>query len=469
MNMNFNKALRRVAAATAAATLLFITPASALTVSAATNTSSSTTATTSATTAATTSSWPKIPEDLVSNKYILMDADTGAILAEKGAYDKSYPASTTKILTGLLVAENNNLSDTVTFSSKAANSVTLIDSQLGTRAGEEMSVEQALYGLLLYSANELAYGLAEHTGGTLENFVDMMNTRAKAMGAKNTHFANASGLPDTNHYTTAYDMALIAKEVFNNPTFMKIDSTTYYEIPPTNKYKNTRRFNNRNLLLPGMKYGYEYCIGGKTGYTVDAEYTYVAQAEKNGMRLIFVCFQSTADGRFTDAKTLFEWGFNNFEKVSISDAVRSTVINSSDYYASPVLGSHTINTSLSSSYLTMPKSIKASDITMEKADSSDSTDNVQVNFKADGHLLGSGTLTLSSSATNALAGTTLPLASDSAASKKHGKFSIVINIWLVLIILGALFFYRQYRSDQDRKMKKEHYKRKYGKKVRYYK
>ena len=120
--------------------------------------------------------WPEAPE-LVSGAAILMDADTGAILYEKNAYERNYPASTTKILTGLLVAQNNALSDVVTFSSEAANSVSLEDATLATKPGEQYTVEQALHGLLLYSANEIAYGLAEHTSGSLSAFVDKMPAR----------------------------------------------------------------------------------------------------------------------------------------------------------------------------------------------------------------------------------------------------------------------------------------------------
>ena len=209
--------------------------------------------------------WPEAPE-LVSGAAILMDADTGAILYEKNAYERNYPASTTKILTGLLVAQNNALSDVVTFSSEAANSVSLEDATLASKTGEQFTVEQALYGLLLHSANEMAYALAEHTSGSLSAFVDKMNETAKNAGALDTHFANASGLYDANHYTTAYDMALIARMCFNNPTFLTIDSATTYTIPATNKTSQERVFNNRNLLLPGRLYGYEYCVGGKTGF-----------------------------------------------------------------------------------------------------------------------------------------------------------------------------------------------------------
>ena len=237
--------------------------------------------------------WPQAP-DIVAQSAILIDADTGAILYEKDAHAKGYPASTTKILTGLLTIENCGLDETVTFSSAAANSVTYEDASLGTKAGEQYSVEQALYGLLLYSANEIAYGLAEHVSGSLAAFTELMNKRAKELGAINTHFANASGLHDVNHYTTAYDMAMIAKGCYNNSTFVNIDSTsTTYTIPPTNKTDTARNFKHRHLMLKGRQYYYEYCKGGKTGFTDQAGYTLVTFAEKDDMRMFQIRRQRT--------------------------------------------------------------------------------------------------------------------------------------------------------------------------------
>ena len=269
--------------------------------------------------------WPQAP-DIVAQSAILIDADTGAILYEKDAHAKGYPASTTKILTGLLTIENCGLDETVTFSSAAANSVTYEDASLGTKAGEQYSVEQALYGLLLYSANEIAYGLAEHVSGSLAAFTELMNKRAKELGAINTHFANASGLHDVNHYTTAYDMAMIAKGCYNNSTFVNIDSTsTTYTIPPTNKTDTARNFKHRHLMLKGRQYYYEYCKGGKTGFTDQAGYTLVTFAEKDDMRLICVCFKSGDKERFTDTRSLFDWGFANFKKITASGGTISSL------------------------------------------------------------------------------------------------------------------------------------------------
>lgn len=145
-----------------------------------------------------------------------------------------YPASITKIMTTLLALENGNLSDMVTFSDDAINNTE--GSGIARDYGEQMTLEQCLYGVMLESANECAYAVAEHVGGTVENFVDMMNAKAKELGCTNTHFANPHGLQDENHYTTAHDMALIAQAAYQNETFRIIIGTKMYTIPPTNKH-----------------------------------------------------------------------------------------------------------------------------------------------------------------------------------------------------------------------------------------
>ena len=304
---------------------------------------------------------PNAP-DVYSGSAILMDADTGAILMEKNAYERNYPASTTKILTGLIVTANTALSEKIVFSEAAAGSVEEGDASLHTKAGEEYTIDEALHGLLLHSANEIAYGLAEYVAGSIDAFADMMNKAAEDAGALDTHFANPSGLYDDEHYTTAYDMALIARECFNNPTFLAIDSGTYGQIPATNMTDTARSFSNRNLLLPGMKYEYAYCVGGKTGYVPEGGYTYVSYAQKDGMRLIAVCFQSGADERFSDARNMFEWGFNNFSKVSLTGSPITAPYSNTSYLNSGRFNSGSIEHNLNVSYITLPDGADVSDV-----------------------------------------------------------------------------------------------------------
>lgn len=251
---------------------------------------------------------------------ILIDSATGRILYEKNAHEKMYPASITKIMTAILALESNkNLNDIVTASSEAVLSIERGSSNIGILPGEQLTLEQLLYGLLVASANEGANIIAEYIAGSVDEFVKLMNKRAAELGAKNTHFVNANGLHDDDHYTTAYDMALIARHAMTIPKFRELVNTAYYEIPPTEKYKDTRYLSNTNQLINkyrGTKYLYESAIGIKTGYTSKAQHTLTAAAKQNGLELIAVVMGAKLEGTkyysYEDTINLFEYGFNNF-------------------------------------------------------------------------------------------------------------------------------------------------------------
>lgn len=272
--------------------------------------------------------WPDAPETL-SPSVILMEESTGTILYEKNSDEAHYPASITKIMTTLLALENGNLSDMVTFSDDAINNTE--GSGIARDYGEQMTLEQCLYGVMLESANECAYAVAEHVGGTVENFVDMMNAKAKELGCTNTHFANPHGLQDENHYTTAHDMALIAQAAYQNETFRIIIGTKMYTIPPTNKHAEETVLRNHHDMLctyhnANRKYLYPYCVGGKTGYTATANSTLVTYAEKDGMTLICVVMNTQSPNQFIDTVNLFDYAFDNFQVLNVAE-------NDTDYSA----------------------------------------------------------------------------------------------------------------------------------------
>ena len=278
--------------------------------------------------------WPDAPETL-SPGVILMEESTGTILYEKNSDEAHYPASITKIMTTLLALENGNLSDMVTFSDDAINNTE--GSGIARDYGEQMTLEQCLYGVMLESANECAYAVAEHVGGTVENFVDMMNAKAKELGCTNTHFANPHGLQDENHYTTAHDMALIAQAAYQNETFRIIIGTKMYTIPPTNKHAEETVLRNHHDMLctyhnANRKYLYPYCVGGKTGYTATANSTLVTYAEKDGMTLICVVMDTQSPNQFIDTVNLFDYAFDNFQVLNVAendtdDSAETTVDN----------------------------------------------------------------------------------------------------------------------------------------------
>ncbi len=265
--------------------------------------------------------WPS-GVDVVAQSAIIMEQETGTILYSKNIDEVHYPASITKIMTALIVLENCQLDETVKFSAEAVYGTELGSSSIARDVDEEMTVEQTLYGMMLESANECAYALAEHVAGDLPSFVDMMNAKAKELGCKNTHFNNSNGLPDEEHYTSAYDMALISRAAFAIPKFAEIVGTKNYTIPPTNKHADPTPLNNHHQMLhyyKTNKYLYEYCLGGKTGYTVVAGATLVTYAKKDGMTLICVVMKDTVGEQYTDTTNLFEYCFNNFTKYNVAD------------------------------------------------------------------------------------------------------------------------------------------------------
>lgn len=258
---------------------------------------------------------------------ILMDADTGTVLWGQNIHNQYYPASITKVMTALLVIEKCDMDEIVTFSHDAVFNVEAGSSNAGINEGDKLSVKDCLYALLLKSANEAGNALAEHVAESREAFADMMNERAKELGCTNTHFANPSGLNDPEHYTSPYDMALIAKAAFSNPVFVEIDSTTYYKLPPnsTNK-EGLAIYPGHRMMRKSTPFYYPGIVGGKTGYTTLAGNTLITCAEKNDMRLITVILKGSTPRYWTDTKNLLDFGFENF--VSLKAAEYETTYNS---------------------------------------------------------------------------------------------------------------------------------------------
>ena len=260
--------------------------------------------------------WPQGPE-VSAQAAILIEAKTGAILYAKNIDERLFPASTTKILTCTLAMENCDIDETVTFSYDAVHSVPWDGSKVGMDAGEAIPMQQALEAILVGSANEVSNAVAEHVAGSMDDFVVMMNKRAEDLGLKNTHFTNANGLYDDEHYTSAYDLAILAKDFFSYDLLCKMARTPKMEFTPTPTQPDEFTVNSKNLLLEGKKYEYEYLVGSKTGYTDKARQTLVSAARKDGMELICVVLKEESPTQFTDTIALFEYGFNNFTLESI--------------------------------------------------------------------------------------------------------------------------------------------------------
>lgn len=259
--------------------------------------------------------WPAGP-NIEAESGILMDISTGTIMYAKNIDKQMYPASITKVMTALLASEYLEMDAHFTMSYAAAFGIEPGSSSIYGDADEEFTVEQAMMGLMLESANEMALALGEEVSGSVKKFVELMNERARQLGCTNTHFNNPNGLPDETHYTSAHDMALIARAAYLNPIARKVMSTSYYEIPPTNRQPETRYLLNHHRMMAGKENAYEGVIGGKTGYTVVAGNTLVTYAKRGNMALVAVVLQSVGGG-YADTAALLDYGFNNFERISM--------------------------------------------------------------------------------------------------------------------------------------------------------
>lgn len=264
-----------------------------------------------------TTSYASTSPTLLSEAGVLIDSNTGKVLYGKNENKKMYPASTTKILTAIIALEKCNLSDKVTASYNAVMSVPSGYSNAEIQTNDVISVEDLLNVFLIHSANEAGFILAEYISGDVDSFATLMNEKAKEIGCKNTHFTNPSGIHDENHYSTAYDMALIAQYCMKNETFRKIVSTSSYTFSPS-EGKTLKFPNTNNLILSSSKYYYKYAIGIKTGYTTQAKNCLISASTKDGLELISVVLgaQQKDDGqsvRYSDTINLFNYGFSNYK------------------------------------------------------------------------------------------------------------------------------------------------------------
>jgi D-alanyl-D-alanine carboxypeptidase (penicillin-binding protein 5/6) len=258
---------------------------------------------------------------------VLMDAETGLVLYENEAHTQMYPASITKVMTALVVLElTNDLNERITFCDESVFGIPRLSTNIAMDTGETLSIYEALNAIMIRSANEVALALAIHIAGSEEEFADLMNRRARSLGAYNTNFVNSTGLPARGHVTTAYDMALIKREAVRHPVFAQIISTRRFEIPPTERQPESRFFiNTHRQIHPGAYYN-EHVVGGKTGWTTPAGNTLVTYANNGDRRLITTVLQADGVAAFHDTSSLLDFGFNlPMEYVTVFDAENYTI------------------------------------------------------------------------------------------------------------------------------------------------
>lgn len=262
--------------------------------------------------------------DLEAKSAVLMDYETGKVLYQKNGNVNIYPASTTKAWTAYLVIKNvPNLDAKITI----GDIPNIEPSSMFLKKGETFTVRELLTALLVHSCNDVAYVLAEHVSGSIPKFADLMNREAEKIGCTNTHFNNPHGLPDKNHYTTARDMALIARKCMSDSIFREIVSTKSVKFPSTKQYPQERVYTNSNKFLTShskinykgknIDIKYDIVDGIKTGFTNDAGKCLLSSAVKDGQRIIAAVFNSTNDGVYLDSRTLIDYGFENYNSFSV--------------------------------------------------------------------------------------------------------------------------------------------------------
>ncbi|MBU5481061.1 D-alanyl-D-alanine carboxypeptidase family protein [Blautia sp. MSJ-19] len=262
--------------------------------------------------------WPTAPA-VASETAVLIDADTGAVLYDKGMDEYRYPASTTKLMTLLVAIENSSPKDSVTFTETGIRDVSWDSSNINAQLGETMTMKDCWMAAYIQSANEVCAQIAEYVGGSEANFVEMMNQKAKELGCTHTHFVNASGLPDENHYSSAHDLAKIMRACLKNKRFRQVMKCTSYKIPATNTSQARSLHTHLPLMAQESDLYYEGCIGGKTGFATEAQHTMVAAAERNGRTYIVVTMRDAELGtNCTDSRALFDYAFDNFDSIDIN-------------------------------------------------------------------------------------------------------------------------------------------------------
>ena len=293
-----------------------------------------------------------------SRSAIVFDRNTKSILYEKDINTKRAMASTTKIMTCIIILENGNLNDTVKISQKSANTG---GSRLGLKKNDSITVKDLLYGLMLRSGNDAAVALAEYMSGSIEEFANLMNEKAKTLGLTNTHFVTPHGLDDENHYTTTYELALLTDYALNNSTFSKIVNTKNYTIT-INGY--SKALNNTNELL-----GYLNGVNGvKTGFTGNAGRCLVTSCVRNNFNIITIVLGAdTKKIRTTDSIHLIEYAYNNFEQKNVKTLIEKEFKTWLDSNLNKII----VNKSYNSLNLNLSNSEKENLIVIKKSEIND--------------------------------------------------------------------------------------------------
>ena len=400
--------------------------------------------------------WPQGPK-VYANSAIVMDMNSKAVLYEKKIDKPHYPASITKLLTALVTFENASLDDEIVFSQESIDILRSDYASIGMKPGEILSLNDAMYAMLLASANEVSYAIAENVGkemgGGYDTFIQEMNDRSAELGCAGSHWTNANGLPDKNHYTTAQDMALITAELYQHKDFQIIAQTLNYTIGTTNLVNETRTFQQHHkMLMPDNSNYYQYCTGGKTGYTDEARSTLVTTADNGKLQLVAVVLQDDGDV-YEDTRAILDYAFENFSSLSLIEQEKPEEVKS--YVdAEP--------------YIVVPNGIGVSDLEYEITVEDEKKASDDIMFSYGGQEVGSVPVTLTPEYIEEATGytTRLRLVDDGQNSSEDGilPFSrwtlAAVGVVLLLVVIAVVSYSRR-RAVKVRKRRgmKKHHKR----------
>ena len=390
--------------------------------------------------------WPQGPATYADSA-IVMDMNSGAVLYSKQIEKKHYPASITKLLTTLVALDNAELTDTVEFSQDSISFLEYGDAHIGMTPGEQISMEDALYAVLLASANEVSYAVAESVGkkmgGGYDTFIQAMNGESEKLGCTGSHWTNANGLHDEQHYTTAHDMARIGAAVYQKEAFRTISQSLSHTIPATNLVNEERTFQQKHKMLwPQNDNYYEYCKGGKTGYTDQARTTLVTMADNGDMQLVAVVLYDFGNDAYIDTRAMFDYAYSNFSKISLKDQKLPEGVKSYED---------------EDAYIVLPKSAQFSDVKAEVKEDSNKDGSGTVTFTYKGQEVGSVKAAIEKTEESSAA--VLGKKKDKTTStvvtgiSKFMKIviGVVIAVVILLIIIVVLANYRKQIRRRRRK------------------
>lgn len=402
--------------------------------------------------------WPAGP-NIQATAGCVIDMESGAFLYSKNMDDKFYPASITKLLTVLVALENAELTDTVTVSEDSLSFLEYGDAYIGMKPGEEISMEDALYAILLASANEVSYAVAEtvgtnNLGGDYSTFIEKMNERAKELGCTSSSWINPNGLHNEEHYTSAHDMALIAAEVYKHEEFRTIMEEYEHRIGFTNLTKEERVFQqNHKMLWDGNQYYWELATGGKTGYTDQARTTLVTMAEDGNLKLACVVLKDYGPVAYDDTRAMMEYVFENFNKVSLAEQELSDQIESLVDEGA---------------YVLLPEGVDFAEVECEiKEEENGDSKNGSAIFTYEGQVIGIASVMLSDTffkVDDTVAGDSLSKQESKDSISKTTKIIEKLFVGIMLIVgitavIVVIIFIRNYCILKSRKKRRRKHKR----------